>query len=322
MRTSIALLPAFLAALSIAVDAAPVTYQPPRHTDGQPNLEGLWTNRNSTPLVRPQGHTQLFISEAEAREIDSKRLGGEEDPGPGDPSEANDERRIERVGGRLRSSIIVDPPDGQLPTTAEGRELIEDFRAGILTTMDGPEQRPLPERCIGTLAGFPPMLSIPASNVHQIVQTTDAILLFAEPMHDARIIRMNVQHAHPAVTSWLGDSIGWWEGDTLVVETKFFTPSGRVRTSPLGDYLVSPHTVVTERFARVAHEELNYRFTVEDPTWYARPWSGEAHFTLTDEPMLEFACHEGNYSLRFILEAARTLEAKAEPTTPAERSPR
>jgi hypothetical protein len=322
MRTSIALLSPFLAALSIAASAAPATYQPPRHADGRPNFEGLWTNRNSTPLVRPPGYTQLFISEAEAREIDAKRLGGEEDPGPGDPTETNDERRIERVGGMLRSSIIVDPPDGQLPTTAEAGKRIESFRAGILTTMDGPEQRPLPERCIGTLAAFPPMLSIPASNVHQIVQTVDAVLLFAEPMHDARIIRMNAQHAHPAVTSWLGDSIGWWEGDTLVVETKFFTPSGRVRTSPLGDYLVSPRTVVTERFTRVAHEELNYRFTVEDPTWYVHPWRGESHFTLTAEPMLEFACHEGNYSLRFILETARTLEATAEPTTAAERSPR
>jgi hypothetical protein len=82
-----------------------------------------------------------------------------------------------------------------------------------------------------------------------------------------------------------------------------------VRTSPLGDYLVSPRTVVTERFTRVSHEELNYRFTVDDPTWYVRPWTGETHLTLSNEPMLEFACHEGNYSLRFILEAARTLEA-------------
>jgi hypothetical protein len=139
-------------------------------------------------------------------------------------------------------------------------------------------------------------------------------------MHDARIIRMHAQHTHPAITSWLGDSIGWWEGTTLVVETKFFTPSDRVRTSPTGDYLVSPRTVVTERFTRVSHTELNYRFTVEDPTWYAQPWSGESHLTLTDEPLLEFACHEGNYSLRFILEAARALEAKAEPAKAAERS--
>jgi hypothetical protein len=313
MRTSINLLPAFFAALSIAVSAEPASYQPPRHADGRPNLEGTWTNDNSTPLVRPPGYTHLFISEAEARAFDAQRLTREEDPGPNDPPEFNAERRIERVGGTLRSSIIVDPPDGQLPMTDEARRRIETFRAGIRTVMDGPEQRPLPERCIGTLASLPPMLSIPVGNLHQIVQTPNAILLFAEPMHDARIIRMNAKHAHPAITSWLGDSIGWWEGDTLVVETKFFTPSDRARTSPPGDYLVSPRTVVTERFTRVSHDELNYRFTVEDPTWYVRPWTGESHLTLTDEQLLEFACHEGNYSLRFILEAARALEAAAVP---------
>jgi hypothetical protein len=300
MRTSSAVLPAFLAALSTAVSA-------------EPNLEGTWTNDNSTPLVRPPGYAQLFISEAQARELDSKRLAREEDPGPGDPPETNAERGIERVSGTFRSSVIIDPADGQLPLTDEARKRIETFRAGIRTVMDGPEQRPLPERCIGTLASLPPMLSIPVGNLHQIVQTENAIVLFAEPMHDARIIRLNAQHAHPAITSWLGDSIGWWEGDTLVVETTFFTPSDRVRTSPTGDYLVSPRTVVTERFTRVSHTELNYRFTVEDPTWYTRPWSGESHLTLTDEPLLEFACHEGNYSLRFILEAARALEEKSVP---------
>jgi len=300
MRTSITLLASCVAALSTAVLA-------------EPNLQGIWANNNSTPLVRPPGYTQLFISEAEARQLDSQRLAREEDPGPNDPPETNAERRIEPVGGTWRSSIIVDPPDGQLPTTAEARQRIENFRAGILTTMEGPEQRPLPERCIGTLASLPPMVSILVSNLHQIVQTTDAVLLFAEPMHDARVIRMNAKHSNPAITSWLGDSIGWWERDTLVVETTSFTPSDRVRTSPTGDYVVSPRTVVTERFTRVSHGELNYRFTVEDPTWYTRPWSGESHFTLTDEQPLEFACHEGNYSLRFILEAARTLEGQAVP---------
>ena len=308
MRTSIAVLSALLAAQAPSAWGEPAAYQPPRHADGRPNFEGIWTNTNSTPLVRPSGHTQLFISEAEAREIDSHRIAREEDVGPNDPPEWNDERRIERVSGRLRSSIIVDPPDGQLPATEEARRRVATFRAGVRTVMEGPEQRPSPERCIGTVASLPPMLSVAVSNLHQIVQTADAILLFAEPMHDARIIRLNAQHAPAAVTSWLGDSIGWWEGDTLVVETKFFTPSDPARTSPLGDYLVSPRTVVTERFTRISHEELNYRFTVEDPTWYVRPWTGETHFTASDEPMLEFACHEGNYSLRFILEAARTLE--------------
>jgi hypothetical protein len=298
MRTFVSLLSLSLAAASAAVSA-------------QPNLEGTWTNDNSTPLTRPAGYTQLVISEAEARQLDSKRLAREEDPGPNDPPETNVERSVERINGTFRSSIIIDPPDGQLPTTDEARKRLETFRAGsIRTAMEGPEQRPLPERCIGTVAAFPPMLSIQAGNLHQIVQTPDAILLFTEMMHHARIIRMNAKHAPPAITSWLGDSIGRWDGDTLVVETTSFTPSDRVRTSPTGDYVVSPRTVVTERFTRVSHTELNYRFTVEDPTLYVHPWSGESHLTLTDEPLLEFACHEGNYSLRFILEAARALEAK------------
>ena len=313
MRTSIALLSALLAALSMAASAEPGAYQPPRHADGRPNFEGLWTNTNSTPLVRPPGYTQLVISEAEAHEIDSQRLAREEDQGPNDPPESNEVRRIEPVSGTLRSSIIIDPPDGQLPGNEALRERLAAIRPAFRTDMEGPEQRPVPERCLGSAASLPPMLSTQVNNLHLIVQSPDAVLLFAEFMHDARIIRLSDQHAHPAVTSWLGDSIGWWEGDTLVVETTSFTPSNAARTSLLGDYLISPRTLVTERFTRVSHEELNYKFTVEDPTWYVRPWTGETHFTLSNESLMEFACHEGNYSLRFILEAARTLEAATVP---------
>ena len=153
------------------------------------------------------------------------------------------------------------------------------------------------------------MLSIPAASLHLIVQTPQATVIFAEWMQQARVIRMNAQHVHPAVTSWLGDSIGWWEGNTLVVETRNFTPSDRTRIGVDGVYLVSPRTIVTERFTRISDEEIVYRFTVEDPTWYVRPWTGETHFTRTDDRMIEAACHEGNYTMRFMLEAARALEA-------------
>src|SRR6185503_3087941 len=122
-------------------------------------------------------------------------------------------------------------------------------------------------------------------------------------LHEARVIRMNAKHANPAITSGLGDAIGWWEGDTLVVETRYFTPSDTTRVSPAGIFLVSPATTVTERFTRISPEELNYRFTIEDPTWYERPWTGETHFTLSDQGLVEAACHEGNYNLRFMLEA-------------------
>jgi hypothetical protein len=147
-------------------------------------------------------------------------------------------------------------------------------------------------------------------NLYLIVQTADTVVFFSEWLHDARVIRMSAKHAHPAITSWLGDAIGWWEGDTLVVQTRYFTPSDRARTSPTGIFLVSPTTTVTERFTRVSHEEMNYRFTIEDPNWYERPWTGETHFTRSDERLLEAACHEGNYNMRFNLEAARTLEAE------------
>jgi hypothetical protein len=285
--------------------------QPPRHDDGRPNLEGMWVNSSATPLTRPPGYTQLLISETEAREIDSRRIESAEDrTTPTEPTEWTDERHIERVSGTLRSSVIVDPQDGQIPGNEAFRKRVAAVPAAILNAMDGPEQRPSSERCLGSQGVQPPILSIAMGNLYLIVQTAETIVFFSEWLHDARVIRMNAKHVHPAITSWLGDAIGWWEGDTLVVETRFFTPSDKARTSPSGIFLVSPATTVTERFARISHEEMNYRFTVEDPTWYERPWTGETHFTLSDQRLLEAACHEGNYTMRFNLEAARTLEAE------------
>ena len=285
--------------------------QPPRHDDGRPNLEGMWVNSSATPLTRPPGYTQLLISETEAREIDSRRIESAEDrTTPTEPTEWTDERHIERVSGALRSSVIVDPQDGQIPGNEAFRKRVAAVPAAILNAMDGPEQRPSSERCLGSQGVQPPILSIAMGNLYLIVQTAETIVFFSEWLHDARVIRMNAKHVHPAITSWLGDAIGWWEGDTLVVETRFFTPSDKARTSPSGIFLVSPATTVTERFARISHEEMNYRFTVEDPTWYERPWTGETHFTLSDQRLLEAACHEGNYTMRFNLEAARTLEAE------------
>ena len=265
---------------------------------------------NATPLVRPSGYTQLFISEAEARAIDSRRIAGDEDRTTAtEPTEWTEERHIEHVSGTLRSSLIIDPPDGRIPGNEAFRRRAAAVPAAILHAMDGPEQRPSSERCLGSHAAQPPILSIATDNVHLIVQTAEAVVFFSEWLHEARVIRMNAKHANPAITSWLGDAIGWWEGDTLVVETRYFTPSDTVRVSPAGIFLVSPATTVTERFTRISPEELNYRFTIEDPTWYERPWTGETHFTLSDQGLVEAACHEGNYNLRFMLEAARSLES-------------
>jgi hypothetical protein len=135
-------------------------------------------------------------------------------------------------------------------------------------------------------------------------------VIVSELIHDARMIRMNSTHSPAALTSWLGDSIGWWDKDTLVVETKYFSPNSAVRLRPQSTFLVSPNTTVTERFTRVSDHELNYVFTVSDPTYYTRSWTGETHWMRSHAKIFEYACHEGNYSMRDMLEAARSRDAK------------
>lgn len=147
-------------------------------------------------------------------------------------------------------------------------------------------------------------------NIYQIVQTPATTVIVSEFIHDARIIRINGAHSPPAVTSWLGDSIGWWERDTQVVETKYFAPNSSVRLNARYVFFVSPETTVIERFTRVSANELNYVFTVSDPTFYARAWTGETHLLRSKDRMFECACHEGNYSLQNVLEAARAQDAK------------
>jgi hypothetical protein len=147
------------------------------------------------------------------------------------------------------------------------------------------------------------------NNLHQIVQTKDTVMILTEMNHDARIVRINGKHAPSDIRSWLGDSIGWWEGDTLVVETRHFTPSDIGRVAAGITFLVSPDATVTERIERVAEDELSYVFTVDDPANYTQPWTGETHLMRRNEKMFEYACHEANYSLRFILQGGRAQDA-------------
>ncbi|MGH8236797.1 MAG: hypothetical protein ACREXP_07210 [Steroidobacteraceae bacterium] len=122
-------------------------------------------------------------------------------------------------------------------------------------------------------------------------------------------MRMNARHHPAALTSWLGDSVGWWDGDTLVVETRHFSAASRLRSTALIYFLVSPATVVTERFTRTADDELSYEFTVADPTWYTTTWQGRNRLRRSRETIFEFACHEGNYAVRFVLQSVRAREA-------------
>ena len=213
------------------------------------------------------------------------------------------------VNGEIRTSVIVDPPEGQLPYNETGRA---NFAAAMQRrqSYDGPEVRPLGERCVvgfGSTGG-PPKLPVLYNNLTQIVQSEGYVVLLAEMNHDARIVRMNGEHLDPPMYPWLGDSIGYYEGNTLVVETTNFHPQQSLRSSLEHRFYGSVAMKVTERFTRTSQESILYQFTVDDPENYSQPWSGELPMIRTDESVFEYACHEGNYALPGILAGARRAD--------------
>ena len=184
-----------------------------------------------------------------------------------------------------------------------------------LGPFDGPEMRPGGERCtlgFGSAAG-PPVLPVVYNNLKRIVQTEDTVVIVAEMIHDARVIRIGGEHEPGDVRSWLGDSVGRWEGDTLVVETRNFRHGESPLSTPgLRQNLVTSDQLrVVERFSRIDGETLRYEFTVEDPVVWTAPWSGEYPWPATDARVYEYACHEGNYAMGNILRGARLAEREA-----------
>lgn len=305
------LLIALLLASTVDVTAREQRYRPTRLHDGHPDLQGIWAATNLTPFTRPKNIEALIITPEQARQIERQLLSEEEDRAtPTEPTEYFDARRIERVRGELHSSIVIDPPTGQLPGNAQFAAAFKRFRIGMAAPI-GPESRVPSERCLPAPTAQPPLMPWPSNSLLQIVQTAEVVAIHAEAIHDARIIRLNAKHAPATITSWLGDSIGWWDGETLVVQTKHFHPDYPVRAAPTYGFLISSQAAVTERFTRLSKDELFYEFTVDDPTYYTQTWRGESHFLRTTDRIYEYACHEGNYSLPSMLEAARQLDAPA-----------
>jgi hypothetical protein len=285
-------------------------YRAPRLPDGHADMEGMWKNSDLTPMERPPGITTLQITAQDAARLTAAYLApATAANSPDDPGRDLEGRQFEPIRGRLRSSLIIDPADGKIPWLDGLREKAATVRPAVLTVFDNPEQRPSSERCLAS-TGAPPMMPRADANTYQIAQTAATTLIVSEFISDARLIRMNSSHSPAAITSWLGDSVGHWEGDTLVVETRNFASSSSIRQDPRFVFFVSPQTFVVERFTRVSADEINYLFTVTDAGFYSRPWTGEAHLSRTLDRMFEMACHEGNYSMRNILEAARQHEVQ------------
>ncbi len=224
-----------------------------------------------------------------------------------------------KVNGEYRTSIVVDPQDGRVPAmkpAARERNLAYARRAvapgadesassaGPPMAFDNPEARPLAERCLlgfGSTSGPPTLPNYFYNNLKQIVQTPTTVTILNEMVHDARVIRIGGTHLPPDVRRWNGDSIGRWEGNTLVVDTTNFT--GKTQFQGSSDKL---HVV--ERFTKIDEKTILYRFTIEDPETWDRPWTGEYPWVRTDEMIYEYACHEGNHALENVLRGARASE--------------
>ena len=292
--------------------AGGVAWAGPRAKAAPPrDLTGVWTNAWYTKLQRPSAFKTLVVApaDAEAYEAPRRALHGEvvrkEDAVGQDESEFPDNGPgLAKVHGEIRSSWIVDPPDGKIPWTAAARErlhldkrLPEDF--------DNVESRDTDERCLTTNSAGAPIINSHDANLIQIVQTRDHVAIVTEKNSEVRIVRLAAAPAAEpptALGALYGVSVGWWEGRTLVVETTGLRPG---LTKIADDLSLSDRARVTERFTRTGAAEISYLFEVDDPTLFTRPWRGEMVFRPAEGRMFEYACHEGNYSLPSILAAAR-----------------
>ena len=293
--------------------------------DGQPagqsrDLDGVWTFSTLTPLERPSEFaTKPFLTDAEAAAFERQLIERNDRDRRGENAEldvngAYNEAWFERgthlatIHGRKATSLIVDPPDGRIPPLTDEAEKRAAARAAErrLHPADGPEDRPLAERCLLFNAG-PPLVPGPYNNYVQLIQFRDHFVILNEMIHDARLVPLDGRpHVAPVIRKWLGDSRGRWERNTLVVDTTNFND----RTSFRGS---SDKLHLTERFTRVDETTLLYEFTVDDPTTFTRPWSAVLPMKKADSPILEYACHEANYAMADILRGARAEEKAEKP---------
>ena len=314
-----------LLALGVAASGVAQDYTPPRTEYGVPDLQGYWTNASLTQLQRGESYPQLVIPPSEIEDYtrnhhqnvrqatDDGLVQGElldgSDLGQGRGYNAfwvDPGTRFGVVKGEARSSWIVEPENGRIPFSDAAGDLRRSHYA-TFSGNDGPEGRALGERCLigfGSTGG-PPMNNVLYNNMYQIVQTEGYVMILVEMVNDARIIPIDKGHRPAAHQRWLGDSIGRWEGDTLVVETVNLHPQQAFRNAaPL-----SSEGKITERFSRYSDEQILYSFEVSDPLYYTQDWRGEMSLNASDNKLYEYACHEGNYGLPGILAGARRADA-------------
>ncbi|HAD70797.1 MAG TPA: hypothetical protein DCF94_02130 [Gammaproteobacteria bacterium] len=308
----------FMSLLSPLAVSQPSDYEPPRAPDGHPDLQGTFTFRTLTPMQRPTelGERSVLTEEEAAewtafenrrqnRDLIIDSVGGAQYP-PGVISynefwyERGDDTVVDR-----RTSLIVDPPDGRIPALTE--EALQR-RRDVSTMRElslGPEARPYAERCIVTRTSGPPMQPGSYNLNVQFVQTSAYFMIMNEMIHNVRVVRMNKEHRDGPLMNWEGDSVGHWEGDTLVVDTVNFW-----KGTAFADSTSKMHLV--EKFTRTGPDSIQYQFTIEDPTTWIAPWTAVIPMRSMDQPIYEYACHEGNYGFHGVMAGIRRLQLEAD----------
>jgi hypothetical protein len=307
-----------LAALSLG---RPFAAQPGKDSAPRRGFDGIWNSATATPLERPSAlQDKAFFTPDEAAEWERQVAERNQEPPPEAAAKSTGTGTYNTVyrefGTRtvktLRTSIVIDPPDGRIPPLTAAAAAIKRRRVEAMRTGENVEDLGLQDQCLAFLTVGPPMLPYSYNSNYQIIQTRDAFVVHAEMMHDARIIHLDGRsHLPPAIRLWLGDSIGHWEGSTLVVDTTNFNDAGGFYGDAGGNFGWDRNLHVIERFSLLDPETLLYRFEIDDPTAFVRPWKGELTMARSPGPMYEYACHEANYSLTNLLRGYRATERDA-----------
>jgi hypothetical protein len=295
--------------------------------DTHAGFDGIWNSATATPLERPfQWRDKAFFTPEEAAEWERQVAERNQEPSPEAASKNTGTGTYNTVfrefGSRsvktLRTSIVIDPPDGSIPVLTPVAADVKRRRLARIKNPDGAEDTGLQDQCLAFVTAGPPMLPYSYNSNYQIVQTADAFVVHAEMIHDARIIRLDGRpHLPSGIRLWLGDSVGHWEGATLVADTTNFNGSGGFYGDAGGNFGWDRNLHLVERFSLLDADTLLYRFEIDDPTAFTQPWKGELTMTRSSGPIYEYACHEGNYALPNLLRGYRASERQ--PVNPAGR---
>jgi len=302
-----------------AVSLAPLlAAQRSANADGRAGFDGIWNSATATPLERPALlKDKAFFTPEEAAQWERQVAENNQEPPSQTPSRNTGTGTYNtfyrefgtRTVKTLRTSIVTDPPDGRIPALTPEAAALKRRRLDAIKSAESAQDTGLQHQCLAFLTAGPPMLPYSYNSNYQIMQTKDAVVVHAEMIHDARIIHLDRrEHLSSDMRLWLGDSIGRWEGATLVVDTTNFNDGGGFYGDAGGNFGWDRNLHLVERFSLLDADTLLYRFEIDNPTAFTRPWKGELTMVRSIGPIYEYACHEGNYAMSNLLRGYRASE--------------